>query len=397
MDRKTQFRISQEKLPADYNEGKNAHRYYNITLINPTNLPSNAYYIETRSDPILEDPEKYHMSIERFDIPCAYLPLQIVESISGQTGTSGQGFVISYTGVNSDVNNRGTVVSPVIPDYTGYNGQPIGIDKTSGLNSASHQEVSSSSSWVYYYESYLDCYNSAIADAESYLKTIAPTYSVDFTPFFSYNPNSQLITLNAPQQYNMNITGAPQLQWGSLTQYYLQSIPVIYANQEAPSFPDCTAKIYPRGGPSSSQVNGWQSIQIPNTLTPTYFTGICLSQEWASLTNWQYPKTLQFLTNTIPVTLQDINNQNLGTISDASSLVFTNFDIPLGVESRSVVQFYIQGERRLIDLNGNVPLKQMGWTLYWSDQYQNLIPLYLPPYQSIGVLVQFIKKDHYHG
>jgi hypothetical protein len=61
-----------------------------------------------------------------------------------------------------------------------------------------------------------------------------------------------------------------------------------------------------------------------------------------------------------------------------------------------VVQFYIQGERRLIDLNGNVPLKQMSWNLYWSDQLQNLVPLYIPPYQSIGVLVQFIKKDHYH-
>lgn len=396
MDKKDNFRI----VPKNFNsfaESKDSHKYFNITLVNKTNNPLQASYLELRSDAVLPNPEQYHMSIERFDIPCSYLPLQVVEVAVGITGSSGQGFCISYTGTLTP-NERGNVVSPQIPDYTGINGQvPVGLGPGVQYNDEEGMVIGTvNSSFAYYYETMLDCFNFAIADAENWTIDNCPTYTADFTPFFSYNANSQLITLNAPQQYNLNITGAPKLQWGAVTQYFLQSIPVRYADQENPAGNCATAKIYPRGGPESSQLNGWQQIQIPNTLTPTYFTGICLTQEWPCLENFQFPKTLQFLTNTIPVTLQDINNQNLGTVSDPSSLIFTNFDIPLGTDSRSVVQFYIQGERRLIDLNGNVPLKQMSWNLYWSDQLQNLVPLYIPPYQSIGVLVQFIKKDHYH-
>lgn len=380
------YLITEQKLQ----DTRDAHIYFNITLQNPTGTPIQAQYAEVRSDPITLNPEDYHMSIERFNIPTVMVPLDINKvfttgPLSG-VPTIPISVTIAYTGLYSQV-FWGTG-SNTFPDYTGSSPFPLGIPNDPQLS-------------YNYYQSVCDIFNTTIKTAESNLASNAPTYTGDFTPFFSYDANVNLFRINAPKQYCLdNGSNVPKLWINNSGYLKVNSIPAMANSislQQNPTGCDYQLKIRNNGGLQNGTINGWGVLNIPYTTQASYITGLSLPQEYNNLSNINTMISLQFLTNDIPVTPQGHNNQNPGTVSDQSRLIFTNFQVPssIGWDVRNTVSFFLQGERRLIDLQGNNPLRKLSWNLYWSDTAQHLFPVYIPPYSAIDILVQFIKKGIY--
>jgi hypothetical protein len=374
---------------------RDSHIYFNITLINNTGAANPAQYAELRSDPLLINPEDYHMSIERFSIPTIMVPLDINScfstpgsSVFGNTKL-GNSVTIAYSGAYSQV-YFGTGSMGNFPDYTGSVPYPIGITQSSQLS-------------FNYYQSVCDIFNNSISSAETNMKSQRAMYNADFTPFFTYDNSQSIFRINTPRQYDVNLgSTAPQLWVNNVAYLKINSIPAMANNQPImpnPTGCDYQIKCRNAGGPASGNINGLTLLSIPNSLTGGVFiTGNSNPQEFNNLANLNTMNTLQLLTNDIPVTPQGINNQSAGTLSDQSALIFTNFGTitSQGSDIRNFANFFVQGERRLIDLQGNDPLRKLSFNLYWADSAQHLTQVYIPPYYSVDVLVLFIKKGQYH-
>jgi hypothetical protein len=369
---------------------RDSHIYFNITLVNNSPTPIQAQYAEVRSDPLLINPEDYHMSIERFTVPTLLtIPLDSYDyGTGGSTYPTVVSCTIAYTGTYVQAFWGTGSLSP--PDYTGPVGGngPLGLlgnDKALNIN---------------YYQSVCDIMNSTIAQAETTIKANCPTYTGDFTPFMSYDSNTNLFSINTPRTYSVDNPGAPQLWFNKNAYIYLNSVPAIANNisQSNPTGCDYRIKCRNYGGINGGHVNGITVLSIPYSITGSTCTGYSNPQEYPGLGNITIFDTIQFLTNDIPVTPQGINNQTINAISDTSRLVFTNYKVisDVGYDIRNFVSFYLQGERRLIDLQGNDPLRKISWNIYWSDPNQNLYPVYIQQNYPVDVLVLFVKKGQYH-
>ena len=101
-----------------------SHIYIDMTIPNPTHTPIQAILADVRSDPIVSNPSKYHLSIERFSIPGQLIPLQNLPNFG--TGSLNS-VTINYTGNYA----QSFMGIPTQADYTGSTvqlSQPLGIE-----------------------------------------------------------------------------------------------------------------------------------------------------------------------------------------------------------------------------------------------------------------------------
>lgn len=381
------------KSTEDYKlqQTRDQHIYLDLTISNGDHFPIPAKYAEIRSSSVIENPEEYHLSVERFSIPAQMINLlnfgpgsQSIPSHS-PSGSSNS-ITIFYTGVYQQ-----TFLSlPTPVDYTGstlQNSLPFGLNVS---------PLSISGTYLNFYQSFADSTNQAISAAENQIKNNCPTYNVDFTPFINYEPQTNLFRLNSPRQYNVLISNSPQLWMNAHLFTYYQSFQSIANNiqtQLNATGCDYRLKIKNNGGLVGGN-QGIALIELPD-LTGTQITGITQVQEFPTLYNFNDFKRIVMLTNDIPVTPTIISNlDQTNTILEPTRQVFNTFEVQgdAGFDIRSNLQFVLVGPRRYLDLQGNDPLRKLNIDIYWEDNAQNLIPIYIPAHDSINLLCQLTKK-----
>jgi hypothetical protein len=367
------------------NKYKDSHIYLDMTIPNPSHTPIQANLSDVRSDPIVNNPSKYHLSIERFSIPGQLIPLQNLPNFG--TGALNS-ITISYTGIYS----QSFMGIPTQADYTGSTvqlSQPLGVELG---------DRHMSGAFINFYQTFADSTNLALLNSENTIKGSCPTYNADFTPFVSFNSSNDLFNLNVPRQYNEAIPGAPKIFMNNLLYNYYQSFQsTAYNIQNLPNPTGCDYQIRLKnnGGPISSS-NAITLLSIPGSITGNYITGLSLQQEFPTLYNFNSFKRIVMTTSDFPVANTIVSNLNQGTIGDQSRQYFTTFQVSgdQGFDVRSNIQFTLVGPRRYIDLTGTDSLRKLGLKLFWEDNLQHLFPLYIPSHNAINILAQLSDKEH---
>lgn len=360
--------------------------YYDIVMpYNPDESGfSPAVFQQQLSQPIVHDPQDYFLAIVRFSIPGETIPIFIPD-------------IQSYP--NTDLLK--TIYSFTL-EYNGGYSPEVFVEFISQFPSAQQSLPLTSSHpfadktqyyYIYNYQPFLAMCNIALSVAFSLLPTTPSGLDPPVAPYFIYDPNTLRISLIAQQAYY-------DLSDSSIT-------PIkIYYNTPLYRFFDGLANI----GIGVNTVNGrdiqlnvinnnntnWYYPSGPSPSPPTTLTLLRMEQEYNTLSNWNSLKTIQLVSNLLPINREYIPPYtvlNAGVVNAQGILADFVPLISLGPEARNSIEFVANGPWRLIDMFGRKSISQVDITVYWVDEEGNRFVLDIPYGRVITVKIVFIKKD----
>jgi len=328
--------------PSDINDSV----YYNIRISNdsPTERKQ-AIFSVTRVEPILYKPSDYVLSVERFRVPTTNIPIMVWDS-----DKIGRYQVLMRFG--------GTEVS-VNLEYIANTSNPA-------------DDLYGPSIWSY--QDFLDMLNQALSQAFTLIKASHPTAPPTEAPFITFDATTTLYTFNAEQTYDSSLTTIEVLFNSSLYELF-------------------------NGFRSFNEVP-YERIVIRNTYNnlatingKPYFS---IVSEFSTVGAMADLISFQFLTNSIPVTTELQSSQN-----NITQQVITDFEVSSSeISDLTPVYFFLQGPRRLYDLNSDYPMKMIDLNVRWvsrirsSDRTQKTYPVYVHFVDApLTVKIRFKRKD----
>jgi hypothetical protein len=378
------------------------HLYFNVIMNNAsTSLPMLAQYSQTSTTPILNNPSEYYCSIIRFDIPVEQIPIfEFVDNTYSVT--------ISYNGVDYQtfliyVPN----ISPNIPASTSADRDVYAYQQF--LDSINNALAASFALFAPAYNpattyiigntiSYLgDVYVSLINGNIGNTPSTSPldwAFVVDnVAPYMSYNPITQLFTVNAPTNfYNPVFSDWNQplkiwfntTLWGFFHNFYK------IVNGLAPQAYNTNGKNYQ----IIVKPTGINDITIPVDKGGAPTPGFGMSQEFISVSDWNAFLGLVFFTSNIPVKYEQIpsiqNNQT--ELITSSQPILTDFEAQTDGAIRNHLQYVPTAEYRLVNLQSTTELRTIDIQIYYQLKDGSLHPLYISPLDTATVKILFRKK-----
>lgn len=429
-----------------------SHVYYNAVITNTsTTNDMKASFQEFRSDPIIDRPEDFHLSIVRFSIPGEYIPIFIASIQAGPSpyGSNSDPNKTNYSVTLSYYSDDGKTVSATdaqqyvqfVPQDA-HSSTPTRWDATGVLLNNQYYSV-------YSYQAFLDMINIALSTAfANLLIAVGGPVGVVTAPFFIYDPNTQLIKLVAEkgyappastttgyvhiytnallssfletfqqQYYNFNSTNGKDVQYivknNGVNTYTLNFGPIAIGTTNTSTAITSSALFtaYMAGGiftasgvplNATATFNNTSSmtLSIAATATATVNATIAnnnfyiMSQELPSLFLWNSMRSIVITTGTIPIKSEFTPNANQGSTADNFVPILTDFEPQqTGGNDRSLIQYVPTAEYRLIDLKGLTALTVIDLQIYWQDKQLNRYPIYLPPLGSADIKFLFRKKS----
>lgn len=348
--------------------------YHNVSIFNDSKVATPAIYSEKRDGAILENPSLWNLSVIRFTVPAQTIPIFSFEEDE---------YIVT---INDNIhdNSQSTIVA-----YEPLNNQ---------------EEGASDYFYVYDYDRFIHMINNAIQESYSILNGESGPYTgYGFAPYLSFDPTTDLITMNMPSQFRSypGTSTEPQfsLYFNSKLYRFFQSFWVDQLTNvdntisyEFQAFNKGTGN-YKLFTDLPEKESGFTGMNYP-----TSYTGYAMTQDFATLYNWNSFRNITFLTSYIPVTSETLNNVGSPNGDDFKPIL-TDFEVQTqqGFDVHSYIQYYPQGEYRLISLSGEKPMTTLDFQLFWRDREQNLYPITIPPGDSISVKLMFRRKDYQEG
>ncbi len=334
--------------------------YYNIHFANLTSIPLPARAVEQRSSPFLEKPNDYYVDVERFSINAKSIPLMIIPSsglgsyltVSFWWGNVGNGTVNLNTLFPTSIYLNDNYLNKIYP-YNGY--------------------------VVYTYNQILWMINQAIAS----LWRGELNYP-DAIPFILFNSATNKFDFYMPQALikgNANI--------------YLEFSPALAALFDYVPFSEKLGNDSP-----TNQIDAGTRYYAPpfystNTYTDPKTNKEMIINSTENDPRWQWNNLERIVfTSNLPIA-QDLTQCPTCPISNTSSPILTDFDLPKDVDFRSgnIVQYYPQGPVRYVDVIGTFPLSFLEVSVSWEDKYGNIFPIYILPGDNFNLKLKFVKKN----
>jgi len=422
------------------------HIYYDLNITNNDTTNRNAKpfleFNETRSNPILDNPSNYFVSVVRFSLETPSLPL----------------FIPSIELPSTDANNLNYFITMGVYDATAtwrevqqqliWTPEDLNAVKP---NPASFQNMEGDYYHCYSYTHFIyNVVNKALADCYRGLALIIGAgLNPNFQPYMTWDSTTDKATLWANAQYfdqiepyertaPFNVAGNYVRLYFNQSLYNLFSSFEAYINKQSGNPTTATTgvgrkdyiiKIYNQnntnlgslpfnGGsavpPAVSNYNGSFNVspflpysQPPTAITiplaPYSATFIFMRQEYTTTPLWNPVSNITFTTSLLPVNPNLISTPliyNAPNSVGATSLsnianVLTDLEAPLvfGRDYKPNILYVPQSEYRLIDLNGNVPLSAIQIGVFWRDSFGNLHPFYLLAGNSATIKLMFRRKD----
>lgn len=380
------------KKELSISERSNDRIYYNISIPGKFfNIPSSntfniipAIYQEQLNQSIIENPRDFYMSIVRFTIPTQSIPIFIFVPQPFPNMNQNLGIysvTLEYNGVFSPqtfftyFSTTPNIDSPMKPTATN-----IFWSRTPYY-------------YVYNYNTFLKMMNNALAIAFAALPGAPPTVA----PFLTYDPASQLLAVVAPKAfYDLALPIPVKIYFNSPLQRFFGGIPYIFYSINDPLGRDSQFLIQDLKN---------NTYLLPNATLlppPEPITYLIMYQNYNTLSDWNSFKTLQIVTNLIPIKNEYTpSSQNLQNTSGIVNLlgIVTDFEPILqnGAESRTSIQFQLTGPYRLINLTDLNPLTKMDISVFWTDELLNRYLLYVPEGELLTMKIVFIKKSTFEG
>lgn len=350
------YNLNNLKIDQDYDDNQD-HVFINYTLVNQ-NISrygsTLAKIIDNRSVPIINNPDKYNVTIARFGIPSEDTPLMIYP-LGFIPGTNLNYFVVtlSYLG-----NNYTVTAVPVVQDYQ-------------------------ANVYVYYVQQYLDSLNNAFQQAWVLLNNDHPGI-VNEAPKYVYDQSTSLISLMCEIPYatsNIEIWVSTEIGeritgiYSFFNGYYNNDYKDFrfFVNDYGNNIIDYNGVPYIRLRQEGIQLGNLMDLQslvfISNLPTQSENTGIGITTSESGVNLQPGNSQLQILLDFEPI--------------QGSSLITTI----------SAQRFQYQPSLyRLVPLLGSAPIVNIYLQIFYQDGLGNLVPITVPPSSSFNVKLLFLKK-----
>ena len=341
-------------------QSKTNHLYYDISLLNNTKLPIIAKLFETRSQALLSNPSLYYLSLLRFLVPSAYIPLFIypVDQTLG--------------GNNPDNNFFSVTIRRAGVDYQTF----IRYVAQNNLTVLDENYL-----YVYSYQQFIDAINVALS--ASFLLAGG---SATIAPYITYDAKTGLFAMIGQYPYE-NIRNEYE----------------IYMNNNVFSFFD-NFKTKRFNNPQIININGKDNLiyiqndgnndfisHAPGSTIGVGFDSYSMIQEYKSTYSWNDCRSIVLISNNIPVAEEAIS-VNTGTSSAEYRKILTDYDINVDSNLRSYLQYSSTGEYRLLDLIGTSALYNVDIQVFFKTSNETLHPLYINAGEFISCKILFRNK-----
>ena len=391
--------------------------YYNITMTGKTyqeGVP--ASFVEERVQPLIQNPDDYYLSVVRFSIDGTWIPIFLCKTVYDPYNPQSPNttpYIITITYGNYQF----AIPLEFIPESdVPIPNPPVNINQ---------QDLTSPYYFVYYYSTIVTMLNNAIYKAfHGFTNAIInpnPGHHVDGLydkvpglstlplPYFIYDSELEVFSLIVPYLDNPLAPGVKAY----VTQFDSNNYPVVNVPNAIKIFMNTELSLLIDGFDffaydaytvnlmiiRNFQNNYYNPPNLPIPNTPEWLASTQQYNTIGSLTSIQ---SIVFTTNTIPVQHEYIpTNAVVGSAGSQSGNIsfrntLTDF-IPSVFERagqpRSRYIYNPTAQFRLISLKSNQPLTKIDLHMWWSDQYNNLYPLYVSYNQSNSVKLMFIKKS----
>jgi hypothetical protein len=344
------------------------------------NGDSPAVYQEQLSQPIVYNPEDYYLAVVRFSIPGEEIPIFIAD-IQPYPNTNVNNTIYSVTLEYNGTFSPQTFVQFITTTPNASPGLPL---------SPTHPNASRTFYYyVYFYTDFINMINNALATAFAALPTKPAGSPV--APYLIYDSNTERISLIVQDAFYDQALSLPiTIYLNSALYKYLDAIPIIYLSNNSPIGQDVYFNV-------QNNHNNWYFDPAlgPPTGVPTLLQ---MEQEYPLLSAWNDLKTIQIISNLLPINREFITSANIrhtgnGTVNSAGILSDFVPLINLGPEARNTIEFVATGPWRLITMYGSSPVTRVDVSIYWTDQFGGEHLLHIPPGGLVTMKLMFIKKE----
>lgn len=333
--------------------------YYNATVVNNTNGPLPAVCNDTRSQALIHVPERWDMSIVRFDVDTSLIPIAKLPMDASAPAT---GFTqLTVTLVD-------TVSSQIV-------GPTPGISFTNGLETSMQAVV--------------DSLNSSFRDYANLTSVTKPTDP----PYIWFNAEQELLQIFAPSSW---IGSDIEIYVNKAMRRYLRGLP--FETTNLPNGRDFRLLIE-----SSWQAAANDRPGFPAAIQQPYAAAglIYKTQEAKLLSSWSAARSIYLTTDSFPVSSESIPNSvllsNRGSVSSSSIPIVTDFIFSTDgtpAADRDRMEYLPTAEYRMIQLGGREPIMRVNLQAWWTDFSGNSYPIELSESGSFSAKVLFRKKPN---
>ena len=392
------------QLNKKINEVSASHIYYDVVVSNlqsTTQRPSVFQYNDTRTTPFLMNPEDYTMSIIRFTLDTASLPVFIpqIQSNQADRDLTIYSVTLSYDGFDAqtfiDWNPQDT--SATLPSPTNATFNKRQDDSTGYYNCYSY-------SWFIerVYQAFVTSFNALEANfGPGVLPSIYP-------PIINWDPTTNSATIFADcEGYDVSnpfglVDGVIGVFMNAPLYELFNSFPATYLGYDnVVNGKNYRIPLVDIGGTNTTSIiPPGQAVPVPPA-TYTFWRAITWSQEQSTTASWSPILSIVFTSNTLPIEPSQVstpvvfeNNQivSLGGNNSNISNVITDLVSSDGNYRPNVV-YNPSAEYRRISLKGNRPLYNLDLNIFYKIRTGELVPFRLYSNSSATLKILFEKKE----
>jgi hypothetical protein len=392
--------------------------YYDLLVSNVNNdttvLPKALTFLETRSIPYLYNPKDYSLSITRFSLSTASLPVMIPTIQPNQGGINETVYKITIV-ANFDsltIPSGNELVTTKVVEFVPQNisaSLPVSpLTTADGL-----QDNSTGYYSIYSYEYFIGLVNNSISEIFTELITyltetgqLPSNFSSQaFTspPILSFDTSTNLATMFIP--YYVSTDGNSTQLWqsrytktqtlhNSFSIYFnsglynlLNSIPCF--NSQGYTSPS-TGVYYPNAMYNvivPSQSNNYPKVSVPvGAPSGSQWYAYPITQEYSTINSWSPVSSIVITSNTLPIVQNQLSNPliyvnnvqfSLSTTGSNFAQIITDFQSDSNFKTDGMVQYLPTAEYRRVQLYGTTPLNTIDVSVYWMDKNGKMWPFYL--------------------
>lgn len=367
-----------------YEKDQSDNVYFNIEIRGPQDsYGTPAIYDVQRTIPIIEDASKYYASIIRFNVPNFFVPIHVmpIQSDQGDANLSQYSITIEFDGdvqhVFLDFDTRGPFPEPIPPNQT-----------------SDGKQFSSPYYFMFEYQHMADMINDAFSTAFAALATVPPTIGGDppAAPVITFEETTNLFSIIAQQDYYEYTRTLPD----PIRVYFNGKLFTIFSG-----FPDLQTNVTfgalepdefsPSGRDNQILISDYfNNLNLPGFNPPFDGDYLVITQQYASIFDWNPFKRIVFTSGSIPVNGEYVKGAGSSTLK-----VISDF-IPFVTDQvRTVWEFVPEGQYRLIDMVSHEKIDTIDIQVFWVDQNDNFFRIEIPFNQEITIKLAFLNKKLY--
>jgi len=369
--------------------------YYDMIATNfqtTTTSNPNLRFIETRTNPIIQNTGEYYMSIIRFSLDTYDLPNFVCEIQPNQSDPD-----LSIYSITLEYDDGAGNLYPV-QTYIQWvpQNKSSAVPNAPDTTTSGYQQSNTDYYYCYHFQYFIDLINDTFATCMADLITATGGAGVSpienaHQPIISWDVMEQKAIISAENDYyNDDLTAKINIYFNPAMYSLFNSFMVENYGYSASDGKNFRLVI--------EDYEGSNLGQFPVN-DPTYDV-VQVIQEFSTIDTWTPISSIVFTSNTLPIISNQLsapliyaNNEIIQTSNNANfSQIITDFETNQQCY-KPQIEYNSQSEYRRIDMTGNTPLYNIDIEVFWRDKLGVFHPLTLPTGASCTIKFLFEKKD----